>query len=174
MNDSTPETITIPLTQGQVTVIDEIDADLTLFKWRAQYDPTYANGGKYVGRGEIEDANGKVSTQYIHRVILSRKLGRPLLRSELVDHEDTNPLNNRRDNLRIATNAQNAMNIGKHTDNSTGYKGVSWSKHAKKWRAQIQVDGKKKHLGYHLTAEDAYAAFCEEARKDHGKFANFG
>jgi hypothetical protein len=43
--------------------------------------------------------------------------------------------------------------------NTSGYRGVSFIKAHGKWRAAISVDGKKKHIGYFSTAEEAHRAF---------------
>src|ERR1043165_3940616 len=99
-------------------------------------------------------------------------IGRPLEKHELVDHIDGNGLNNRRSNLRLATYAQSSMNRGRNIKNSSGYKGVDLKDG--KWRAEIQVSRKKVYLGRFSTPEEAYAAYCEAAKKYHGEFANFG
>lgn len=59
--------------------------------------------------------------------------------SELVDHINGDPLDNRRENLRFATKSQNAMNMRKHTGSI--YKGVSKEKGY--WRVQIWKDNQK-------------------------------
>jgi len=65
-----------------------------------------------------------------------------------VDHKDRNAtLDNREENLRIATHAQNQRNVGPNVRNRSGFKGVSWDKAAGKWRTRIQFNGKQIHLG---------------------------
>lgn len=88
-----------------------------------------------------------------------------------LDHIDGNRANNRIANLRIATTAQNAANSRAHRDNRSGFKGVSWSKVAKRWIAQISRAGQYRYLGYFDTPEEAHAAYCEAARELHGEFA---
>ena len=89
----------------------------------------------------------------------------------MLDHRDTNKRNNAFDNLRLANRVLNGANIGLKSHNTSGYKGVSWYKPTKKWKAQIQVAGKKRSLGYHATKEAAYAAYVEAAREAFGEFA---
>ena len=42
---------------------------------------------------------------------------------------------------------------------SSKYRGVCWDKKDKKWRAQIQIDGKSKYLGLFETEEEAYECY---------------
>lgn len=93
-----------------------------------------------------------------------------------VDHIDGNKLNNRIENLRSATTSQNQHNRTKYKNNTSGYKGVSFygKNKYKCWGANIQVNGKQKHLGYFLTPEEAFAAYCKAALELHGEFANTG
>lgn len=102
---------------------------------------------------------------------MARMLDRELLDREEVDHVDTNPLNNRRENLRLATPTQNNANQNRRRDNTSGFKGVSYSKNAKKWMATIQIKGQRKHIGYFATAEQAYEAYCKVAKEYFGEFA---
>jgi hypothetical protein len=88
-----------------------------------------------------------------------------------VDHVDGNRSNDRWSNLRLATDGENSRNRRKRSDNTSGFKGVSWFKENGKWRAQIQVDGVKHCLGFYSTKKDAYQAYCDGAIKHHGAFA---
>ena len=88
-----------------------------------------------------------------------------------IDHIDLDKSNNRIANLRPAEKTSNAWNVGKRANNTSGFKGVTWSKRWGKWYAQIQVNGKRKGLGYFDTPEKAHAAYIEAARKHHGEFA---
>lgn len=88
-----------------------------------------------------------------------------------VDYINGNKIDNRFLNLRLASNAENAMNRGTSSRNSSGYKGVSYSKRRKKWVATIRIDGKSIYLGGYQTAEEAHAAYCSAAEQLHGDFA---
>ena len=93
---------------------------------------------------------------------------------EIVDHADCNPMNNDISNLRAATKAENQRNAGMYAHNTSGVKGVVWSKACNKWIAQIKVMGKIKHLGVFTSKADA-AEFVQLARDMvHGAFANHG
>lgn len=78
------------------------------------------------------------------------------------------------DHLRICTHAENARNTGLKVGNKSGYKGVSWHRGAKKWRATIFLNYKQVHLGFFVTPESAHLAYCEAATRIHGDFANVG
>lgn len=89
----------------------------------------------------------------MHRYVLSQKLGRQLLPSEIADHINRDRRDNRSDNLRIATAAQNAINASLRSNNSTGYKGVHGFR--SKYRAMIQSEGQPISLGIYADAEEA-------------------
>lgn len=89
-----------------------------------------------------------------------------------IDHIDGNPLNNRWDNLREVTGAQNKQNYRRpRIDNKSGYLGVYLHGKNKngsdRWRARINLDGKAVHLGLFDTPQEAHAAYVEAKRKLH-------
>ena len=87
-----------------------------------------------------------------------------------IDHRDLNPLNNRLDNLREATNGQNAAN--RRSWNKHGMKGVTYREGlTKPWMAQIKHNGRVRNLGRFATKEEAHTRYVEEAEKLHGVFA---
>ena len=149
----------IKLTQGKVATVDEKNADLARLLW-------HCHEGYAARRGDCD------KLELLHRVVYERELGRKLEPGEQVDHIDRNTVDNRIENLRLATNAQNCANVGKRKGTySSEYKGVCWHKRDKKWRAQIMVDGKQIHLGYFIDEMDAASAYDEAAMKYHGDFA---
>jgi len=89
-----------------------------------------------------------------------------------VDHINRNPLDNRRENLRVCTHSQNCMNRPKQSNNTTGYKGVTYRKRDRRYEAQIKAKGKKYWLGSFTTAEEASQAYKEAATRHHGQFMN--
>lgn len=162
-------TIEIPLTKGYVAIVDDEDADLAAFKWNALISKS---GGIY-GKRWIR-IDGKRYCQTLHRAVMSRVLGRPLLRSEEVDHIHGNTLDNRRSELRLATSKQNKFNAKRRKDNTSGFKGVYWNKKEKKWIAQIKVDQKRLRLGGFTKPEDAHEAYRIAVVQHRGEFANSG
>jgi len=89
----------------------------------------------------------------------------------VVDHVDGSIFNNQRRNLRHATNQQNLMNRSFQINNETGYKGVSWNEHARKYSAKIQINKQSIHLGYFSDPKEAAKVYNEAALKYFGEFA---
>lgn len=90
---------------------------------------------------------------------------------ELLDHADRDKANNRISNLRIATNSENRLNTGISSRNTSGYRGVVWSKSSKKWQAQTSVRGKRVHLGLFESPSLAFEAYQSFVLAEHGAFA---
>ena len=87
-----------------------------------------------------------------------------------VDHRDGDKLNNRRENLRKCSPAQNAWNSSRRGTNRSGFKGVDLYRDGR-WRARIRAHGKVTFLGYFETAKEAARAYDAAARIQHGEFA---
>ena len=88
-----------------------------------------------------------------------------------VDHVDGDRTNNSWLNLRIGTRSQNLCNRPKQSNNTSGFKGVSFFTPKGKWRAVLTYQGVSHHLGYFATPEEASLAYAEASRKIHGDFA---
>ena len=101
--------------------------------------------------------NGKNSTTRLHRWIMNPGEGL------FVDHINHDTLDNRKSNLQVVTNAVNQQNRKvKRSDNaSSKYRGVSWNKRERKWKAYLKIDGKNIHLGYFTDEEQAGQAAFE-------------
>lgn len=77
-------------------------------------------------------------------------------------------------NLREATNSQNIANSKLFSSNTSGHKGVSYSKSKEKWRAYVCKDGATIWLGYYNSKEAAHRAYSDKATELFGEFANTG
>ena len=148
----------IPLTQGKVAIVDDEDLEaLTAFKWCALRGKRTFYAVRHVPR-----PGGGRKMEKLHRVRLARKLGRPLMPGEKTDHENGDGLDNQRENLRVATSAQNNRNRHHRVANpSSQYLGVTWHKRYGKWQVCIRVNGKDVFLGRHVT--ELQAAQAREA-----------
>ena len=85
-------------------------------------------------------------------------LGIKTNRNVIVDHINQNKLDNRRINLRVIGKSENAFNSKQRTDNTSGYRGVSWDKARNKWTARICIHGKVSCIGRYGTIEKAIEA----------------
>lgn len=164
--------IEIPLSkQGKhkgkyVAIVDNIDADLAEVRWAIEK-------ALYTSYSCRKNSKGGSNIK-MHRVVMERVLGRVMQKGEVVDHINGNGLDNRRQNLRLATNAQNLMNRKANSNNTSGYKGVTLVKGRKKWVAKIKRNYKLYNLGYFNTPEEAHEAYCKAADELHKDFANYG
>lgn len=87
-----------------------------------------------------------------------------------IDHKNLIRSDNRRENLREATDSQNRQNTLVHADNASGFKGVTlYPYKTRPARATIMVDYKQKHIGYFKTAEDAAQAYAVAAATLHSR-----
>lgn len=152
-------TIEIPLTRGYVSIIDAIDVDLIQFKWFA----IHSTGELYYAGRNIIKPSGKRGILFLHHVILERVTGRTMQRGEYADHIDLDAMNNTRSNLRVVNNSLNQHNRHKQSNNTSGYKGVSFHKKTQKWTARIAINGETINIGIYTTPEEAYSAYCEKA-----------
>ena len=89
---------------------------------------------------------GKAKTRTVHQLVAEAFLNHvPCGHKLVVNHINFNRQDNRAENLELDT-ARNNTNR-KHLKSSSEYTGVSWHKTRNKWRSQIVINGKKKHLG---------------------------
>ncbi len=145
----------IELTQGKHAIIDDEDFDLVnVYTWCA----LKKGGNWYVSSHK----HNKIL--YIHRLIMNPK------KNEQVDHKNGDGLDNRKQNLRICNNQQNAFNA-KGRQKTSKYKGVSWFKQTKRWRTVIMLNKKQIHIGYFEDEIEASKAYNKKAKELFGEFA---
>jgi len=157
----------IQLTQGYVALVDDEDFErVSAYKWSVN-TVTKKDGSviTYAKRNARRDVGEKIWC--MHRLILG--VTDPKVE---VDHEDHDGLNNQRYNLRVASGSQNQHNARIRSDNTSGFKGVSWHKQHKKWITRIQVEGKMLHVGLFTDLLEAACAYDMAAIKHHGEFAS--
>lgn len=147
----------VPLTQGHEAIIDAAYVPLVEgYNWCVLRGPYTA----YAKR------NGPAARSvFLHHVIC------PAAEGTVTDHIDGNGLNNRRENLRLATKAENGRNSRIRRRNKSGFKGVHLHKQSGKWRARISTGSKLVCLGLHETPEEAHAAYAKASIELHGEFS---
>jgi len=146
----------IQLKNGLFTIVDDADYEwLNKWKWHGTWNPSAKT--YYVWRGD--------GNTTMHRMILNATKG------ILVDHKNHDTLDNRRVNLRLATRTQNAANKKIPSNNTSGFKGVSWHKRNKKFRASVMLSYKEIHLGYFDDPKEGAKAYNKKAKELFGEFA---
>lgn len=151
----------IPLTQGKFAIVDDEDFEV-LSKYRWQYRDGYAIRNYYSG---TIDGKKKYKIIRMHRFLNETPDGMH------TDHIDMDGLNNKKSNLRTATQSENSMNRKSYKNSSSKFKGVHWSKKAEKWESAIRINNKPKWLGYFGSEEEAAKSYNEAAINIFGSFA---
>jgi hypothetical protein len=155
----------IELTQGYIALVDDEDFERVMQKkWHVTRDKekvyahhTYRNPENWK----------KMCSIRMHRFILG--LTNPEVE---VDHKNRNGLDCQKENLRLATDIQNAHNVRRHKDNVSGVKGVRLKNG--KWEASIMCEGVRHYLGQFSGIEEAANAYKVAAVKYHGEYACVG
>jgi hypothetical protein len=107
--------------------------------------------------------------QYLaHRIIFLIVTGK--WPDNLVDHRDKVRSNNAWGNIRPATDAQNQQNTSISSNNTSGYRGVSFDTKYGKYRAEIYINGKRTYLGRYFDPKDANLAYKTAAKQHFGEF----
>lgn len=131
-------------------VVDEADGDLAAFLW-------YRNANGYATRDvDRRKGRGVRVCIFAHRVVLERKIGRVILPEERADHINNNPLDCRRENLRITTPLGNMQNRkGPTKRNKSGFRGVAFHRQTRKWGVYVGYRGRSIYGGLYPTPEIA-------------------
>lgn len=142
----------------KVTQFDEADLSLVLD----------GGGGWCVAEKGKKDLYVIRPGARLHRHVVGLVNGDP----RVPDHINGDRLDNRRENLRVATHRQNVRNAKLRAGGSSQYKGVAWRPTRSCWRARIRVDYKQIHLGHFGDEAAAARTYDTAARELFGEFAN--
>ena len=158
----------IALKDGKETLVDAyVYADrVRHYRWYLRQSST-CEDLFYVGSSR--KADGSQKTILLHRLVLGIEDGH---RNVAVDHINRNGLDNRLENLRLCSNAENQLNTRARRGSVSRYKGVTWSKRIEKWGADIQTNGRKIFLGRYSDEHAAAVVHNIAAAFYHGEFAN--
>lgn len=158
------------LTQERLMQKVHYDPISGIFTWKKGRGPV--KGGSVAGRPHFQ---GYVRISIDYKDYLAHRLAWLYVHGEWpsdeIDHANGNKTDNRIENLRQATRAENCRNVKVHKRNRLGIKGVSERDDCvKRFSSQIRIDGKVRQLGRYETAEEAKAAYDEAALKHYGEF----
>lgn len=152
----------LPLSNGGVALVDEND-------WSAVSSLSWHRVDRPDGQGAYASANIRTAAGrrrvFLHRFITGAPAAIP------VDHRDGDGLNNTRANLRVCSTQQNARNRRRHSNSTTGFKGVARQNKAAGFRAYIMIDGHQITLGSFRTPQVAARAYDRAAVEHFGEFA---
>lgn len=148
----------IELTHGKFAIVDDEDyEELNKYKWN------YKDNGYAVRSKQINGV--RLPNIFMHRVIMNTPLDKEC------DHINGDRLDNRKENLRVCTHAQNCYNKVKKPNTTSKYRGVYFESQTKKWCARAQKNKKQHYLGLFITEEEAALAYNQKARELFGEFA---
>lgn len=149
----------IKLPKNKYALVDDSDfKKVNSLKWYWYEDYPITN--------LYDEVNKKWRTINMHKFILGL-----LWSKQQVDHKNGNKLDNQRNNLRLATHAQNNINQPKMKNKTSIYKGVYKPKDRNLFRAGISYKKKRIHLGYYKKQEEAAKVYDIMALKLYKDFA---
>jgi hypothetical protein len=141
--------------KGRFTLVDS-----DVYEWAKDYSWHVTMEG--YAAAPFRQADGKYKIKKLHILVNETPP------DKVTDHINGDSLDNRRENLRTATRAQNCHN-SKPRPGGSKFKGVS--PRGSSWRATIMANGKRHHLGFFSSEMDAARAYDQAATFYHGEFA---
>ncbi len=160
--------VAIPLTKGKTAIVDPEDAiKVIAYKWHAKQGSGHGNTQVWYARRNIYIPGQPRRAEFMHTLITGWRIKENGLRA---DHINGNGLDNRRQNLRPATNRQNCRNMVKY-EGTSKFKGVHWNKRREKWCSQIMLGDLRKFNGYYDIESAAAEAYNQAAILYFGEYA---
>lgn len=146
------------ITQEELKKLLHYDPETGVFRWLV--DKGRSKKGSAAGCVESSRGKKKIRIRINGKKYMTSLLAYIYMTGEIfsddnyyVMHIDGDTLDNRWCNLRKSN-----RNIQKTTSNKTGVIGVNFCKRSNKWRSEIRIDRKVKHIGYFNTIFDAACA----------------
>ena len=142
------------------------DPDTGFLYWVGSYQGERQAG--YIGKGGYRYVQIKRQRFLAHRVAWALHYSE--WPNQFLDHVNSHRADNRIVNLRLANPSENNWNKTLQTNNTSGFKGVTFHRASGKYVAQITVQKVRHRLGSFDTAEQAHAAYVKAAQELHGEF----
>jgi len=165
------------LTATYVKSILDYFPDTGVFKWKHRVDVPREWNARWAGREAGANAGSSHNIIIRYKAYKAHRLAWLIVTGswplQLIDHRDLDPLNNKWDNIREASGTDNKANIRRLSNNTSGFKGVSFYKSRNKYESYININGKRKRLGYFETAEEAHSAYRQASLSLFGEYARF-
>jgi HNH endonuclease/AP2 domain len=161
----------------------DYDPETGVLRWKARPREHFATdrgwkifNSSYAGRtvtGKLRSGylecqlhfNGRQHVLFVHCIAWAIIAGK--WPSAQLDHRNGVKDDNRLENLRPATNAENQQNRRRQSNNTSGFSGVSNDRRNGKWAAYLTVNTKRRFLGYHDNKLDAALAYHEAKQLHH-------
>jgi len=152
----------IKLTRGQYALVDPEDFErLNQYKWHC----THFGYAIRAARNKSGKGSRQVAV-YMHKLVC------PVPEGAIVDHINRNPLDNRKANLRPATQKQNVWNRKfVRKGGRTHYNGIRWDKNREKWQVRLAINGRRESFGYYADEVEAARAYDRVIKQYRGQFA---
>jgi len=155
------------LTQSRLRELLHYDPETGIFTWRVKR----TGSAKINSEAGTPDSHGHIQIKIDGKLYLAHRLAWLYMHgyfpSRHLDHINRIRNDNKFVNLRAVTSKQNNENTGIRKDNSSGYKGVSWSNSKGKWIAQISHHKKNIHIGVFNDPKEAHMAYIAKAKELH-------
>lgn len=124
------------------------------YNWTA-YKITVRGSKTYTYVGRRSAPGQKAPKKMLHRWILERMYGERAVKGMICDHINGDTLDNRRENLRLATYGINRLNSGPNAGSKSGCRGVHWNSNRQQWVVRLRIGKKDKFFGYYSDLEEA-------------------
>ncbi len=166
------------LTVSFIQSILDYDASDGTFKWKYRQDASKAWNTRWPGKNAgFARKDGYVLIRINNKRYLAHRLAWFLHHGTwpnlFLDHINKNPNDNRIENLRECTTAENGWNRNAQSNASTGFKNVNVDRNRNKYQVKVSAYGKTHWVGYFNTIEESIEARDKYLKQLHGKFASF-